>query len=433
MSTTGARPSPPPLRPRPGALAALTLALALCAPSAGAAPLPAEGQPITTSSYALDLFRGPLLTGTRATGLAGAVVALADETGDAAMNPAAPALRAPWSVRPFDWDLGLSASFASAFADVDFDNDGEIGFVARDFVFVDLGLRLQMGRWGLALVYDLQSYALEADAASATSGLELNAILHRAHLVLSRTFFDGQLIVGGGFRLAALAIETPVEDERARELFSTAGLAPELGLLWAPRALPLRLGLAVRAGVTSAGTPESEIDPDANGDLVIDGIILPHRVALPWEVEVGASVQLGPRLLNPRWVGPKLAPLLPRQKVLLTAALLVSGAVDDAVGTEAFQRQQVQRSGESVSLTPRLGVEVEPISATLQLRAGSYLEPSRFRRGEARLHGTGGFDLKLLCWSVWGLFADDTCWRLSGAIDGARDYLNWSVSLGAWH
>ncbi len=124
---------------------------------------------------------------------------------------------------------------------------------------------------------------------------------------------------------------------------------------------------------------------------------------------------------------------LPRHRFLISASMTVSGAVRSAVGVESFLRQTVDRSGEGPSLVPRLGVEAEPILNWLELRAGSYWEPTRFRGGSPRLHGTLGFDLRLVDWSVFGLFEDESSWRLTGAIDAARDYLAWGVTAGLWH
>ncbi|MFO0570549.1 MAG: hypothetical protein U0263_33230 [Polyangiaceae bacterium] len=118
----------------------------------------------------------------------------------------------------------------------------------------------------------------------------------------------------------------------------------------------------------------------------------------------------------------------------MSSSLLVTGPVKDAVGVESFIERRVQRSGQKATFTPRLGVESEVVPRWLKLRAGSYGEPTRFssRGARARLHGTVGFEQKLFPWTVFGLFDDGTEWRLSGALDGARRYLSWGVSLGVW-
>ena len=105
----------------------------------------------------------------------------------------------------------------------------------------------------------------------------------------------------------------------------------------------------------------------------------------------------------------------------------------DAVGVQSFLQQVTDRSGESAVWTPRLGIEVEPEGGWVQLRAGTYLEPTRFREGATRLHGTFGFDLRLFRWSMFGAFDAQTYWRVGGVIDGAREYLGWGLAVGAWH
>jgi hypothetical protein len=95
--------------------------------------------------------------------------------------------------------------------------------------------------------------------------------------------------------------------------------------------------------------------------------------------------------------------------------------------------QTVERSGEHTVVTVRAGVESELIPTWLVVRGGSYYEPSRFRDGHARVHGTGGFDVRLLRSTIFGLFPDDTLFRVSGAVDVARDYFGWSLGAGVLH
>lgn len=120
---------------------------------------------------------------------------------------------------------------------------------------------------------------------------------------------------------------------------------------------------------------------------------------------------------------------------LISASLDVIGPVDNAVGVQSFLEQTVNRSGESVSYSPRLGVETEVVPHRVKLRAGSYLEPTRFdtAQAHARVHGTFGFDVKLFPWTVFGLFDDGTEWRAAGAIDDAARYFGWSAAIGVWH
>jgi hypothetical protein len=124
-----------------------------------------------------------------------------------------------------------------------------------------------------------------------------------------------------------------------------------------------------------------------------------------------------------------------RFHVLVSASLLISGTADDAVGIESFLERRVQRSGQSVSVSPRAALETELIPHWTRIRGGWYLEPSRFERTleGSRNHVTAGFDQKLFPWTVFGLFEDETAWRIGGAIDVSRDYFGWGIAVGVWH
>lgn len=123
----------------------------------------------------------------------------------------------------------------------------------------------------------------------------------------------------------------------------------------------------------------------------------------------------------------------PRRYYLLTADLWFAGRVADAVGVESFLFQTVQRSGEHITVSPRLGFETEVWPTRMKLRAGTYLEPSRFAESNARVHGTLGFDLSLFKWSVFGLWPDDYRWQVSAALDIARAYGSFSFGVGGWY
>jgi hypothetical protein len=125
---------------------------------------------------------------------------------------------------------------------------------------------------------------------------------------------------------------------------------------------------------------------------------------------------------------------MPREKLLISAALKLTTITTNGVGLESFLRQRVARSGENVSFSPRLGVEAEAVPGWLVLRGGSYYEPTRFRAPAGpRVHGTGGFDVRIpIEWSVFGLFDDDNTFRVGGAIDVTARYFGWGVSAGIW-
>ncbi|NLE85565.1 MAG: hypothetical protein GX607_04120 [Myxococcales bacterium] len=126
---------------------------------------------------------------------------------------------------------------------------------------------------------------------------------------------------------------------------------------------------------------------------------------------------------------------LGRFYVLVSTALHIDGPVGDAVGIESFLEREVNRSGQRTTFSPRLGIESEIIPNWVVLRGGTYLEPTRFESNPAgaRIHGTGGADIKLGQWDVFGIWPDHYTWRLRGAVDAARDYFGWGLALGGWY
>jgi len=123
---------------------------------------------------------------------------------------------------------------------------------------------------------------------------------------------------------------------------------------------------------------------------------------------------------------------LSRLYLLISADLLITGPTDDGVGVEGFLAQERVESGRGTRLGARLGVEGEPWGNRLKLRAGTYLEPSRFSSAGYRLHATGGFDLRLFTWNLFGLF-DDFDVRAGVTVDWAPRYFDWGVGVGFWH
>lgn len=453
----------------------------------GAGPLGMQGSAIQTSAYSLDLFQGPVLAGSRPTAMGGAFAGVAEGVDGNPVNAAAPALRVPWSIDWFDYDWTAGLTLPATLRRTDFDNNGQTGFSYDSFYFATLGANLQFGAWGFGAIVDGQMYDLSGLPTVAGVPPYLHALLARGHLLVSRTLFGGEWLVGVGARFATLnfsASERPDGGGTSRDLFSMNGAAPEAGVIWAPHALPVRAGLSARLPVRSAPDPANQTVPNAEGDTVIGSMVLPSSTEVPWEIEGGVAVQIGRRRLNVAWVNPRdlsaafteardrpppdpartempanqAAELqaaqeqrmkalhsqvrrrlkaryrsIARQKVLLSLSVLVSGPVRSAVGVESFLQQVVDRSGERASVTPRLGIEGEPLEHWLQVRAGTYLEPTRFRAGSPRLHATLGFDLRLLDWSVFGLLEEDSSWRAGGLVDGARDYFGWGVAVGLWH
>jgi len=122
----------------------------------------------------------------------------------------------------------------------------------------------------------------------------------------------------------------------------------------------------------------------------------------------------------------------PREKILVLASVLVTGASTNAIALEDFFQQQYEAYGDHLTVSPRVGIEAEPIANYVKGRIGSYLEPSRFEGIAARQHFTTGFDIKLFPWDGFGVTKGQV-WRLSGAVDLAPRYTDWGISFGAWH
>lgn len=471
-------------------------------PALAHAQIGPEHSPIRTNDYNVDLHQGAVLGSSRVTGLAGAYVAIAEGVDGNPQNPAAPSVRVPWSFDHFDYDLGLSFSLPIALTDGDFFNsqgDDRSQSKHQNVLFLNAAANLQFGTWGFGLTVDLQEYRLDRSPARATDEDDsLKGQFGVAHLMLSNAFLDGQLLIGAGVRTTALSVVDPSRGNR--QLFNTTGAGLEAGVLWRPNDERFRVGAAVHSAVTTRP------DKDAQGVLyqgTADELWLPNQVTLPWEVNLGVAVQLGPRPFNPRWYDPRAllsrmreamaareavrerrrelglaharaegrdvaaaaaaldaeldaqqaidevrmelearrvdrllrerVTRMARSYVMISSSVVISGEAQNAVGLESFLDREVNRSGEAVVVSPRLGVESEVLPERLKLRAGSYAEPTRFRHGSTRLHGTFGFELNVLEWSVFGLFHEDTEWRLSGTLDAARGYFGPGVSIGNWH
>lgn len=491
--------------------AVLGLAVFLNATPSARAKLPAEGQAILTNDYSIDIYQGAVLSANRVIGLGGAFVAIADGVEGGAINPAAAAARTPYSYGHFDYDLGLGVTFPSAIKNTDFWNSGHRTELppaeSLDFLFFNLALQLQFGRWGFGLSSDFQRYSLlrGVDPSRDRTRDRLAAQIAIGHLQTAHAFADGQLLVGVGMRTTGLSVtKESVANVAGQDLFSTVGTGFEAGFIWRPNDWQVRMGAAYRGGFTTRAAPQSTLllypDDPANR------LYLPAQVTLPWDVNVGFAAQWGGRPLNPRWIDPSqvLQPMRrylewrayererrrrraeapsadesPQERrhrlhqlsvelraeqalddhersrvekelerrlrqryheqqrffVLVTTSLMLSGTVENAVGIESMLDRSVQRSGTRLTFSPHVGVETEIWPNWLRVRAGSYLEPSRFESNQkgARLHATFGFDQKVFAWNVFGAWPADAEWRVGGSIDASRNYLGWGVSIGNWH
>ncbi len=126
----------------------------------------------------------------------------------------------------------------------------------------------------------------------------------------------------------------------------------------------------------------------------------------------------------------------PRERILLLASVLLTGPTtggsSQSISLEGFLDQQNETVGRSLSATPRFGLEGEPIHDRLTLRAGTYVEPSRYDDGSPRQHFTFGGDVRLFPLDFWGLLPRAN-WKIGLFVDLAPRYVNGGIGIGNWH
>jgi hypothetical protein len=409
-----------------------------------AAQLGPENSPLDTSDYTIDFYTGPILDSSRNTGLAGSFAALSAGVNGYAVNPASVALRVPWSRSWFDWEIDGSISLPGTLRNTDLDNNGDTSVGNDAALFVTGGAGIQLGELGLGIEFGVNDYETSSTTSDGqTLGLDVSFV--SVNLVAGCVLADGQLALGVGLGGQSVQLSRIEADGDQKDLAGVAGTTLQVGAIWAPIRHSIRAGIALRVSPDDGNAAPDGVEPDDTGTYRVDNFALPRRIKVPTELQMAFATQLF-RPLNFGWQNPRrprrvpATPdaatayrTLPRKRVLISSALKLTFPATNGVGTDAFLKQVVERSGTRVSVSPRVGVETEPIIDWLVVRAGSYYEPTRFERSTARVHGTAGADLHIpITWSVFGLFDDDTSFRLGGAIDGATRYFGWSISAGVW-
>ncbi|MBW2731611.1 MAG: hypothetical protein JRH20_04410 [Deltaproteobacteria bacterium] len=439
---------------------------------------PARAQPLQDDNYSIDLHRGPVMGSTRIIGLGGAYSAVAEGTEGIPFNPASVVNRAYFSRDKLDWsyvfDFLLPNGSGEGF---DFDNNGRSSSKGAWPELV-LGAHLQYGIWGIGVYGAFSLLKFESGGKSYTANLV------NVHLSTGLAFWDHQLLVAVGFHGGSFALSLEGD---TNDLFRTGATALEAGVLYRPRALPLRLGAALTLPFAN------DTDLQCNQGCPQD-VYLPQRATLPWEVRVGAAYYFGGRPFNPwpdfRGVssgrsssllagagsapatrsgssapssapaslatsGPTSTPATPASTpastptsratsrpfdadtdygggryVMVSAEVVIVGtSASDAVGPDGFLDQLQEPVGQMVVISPRLGVESEVWRRRLRLRAGTYYEPSRYEGVSGRLHGTASMLLRLFDFSLWGRRS----LSFAPGVDLAARYFNVSVFLSFWH
>jgi len=393
-----------------------------------------------SDSSSVDTARGPLTGSTRRIGLGGAFVALADDSEGVAINPASVALRLPYSWTTWDYGLGIDFAIGAWLPKNDWYNQGGAeGQKKSTALFGSIAAVLYGGHFGVGIAAEAQRNA--TSRADQEQGISRNfaANFGMVHTNLGYGFMDGQLLLGAGARFVGMSLDRA----SSSGALSTAGVGYEAGIIVKPTVARYRVAASYKSPI------DATVSTDAGNNVV-------H---VPWELAFGFAYQLGARSFNPRFESvdevlrqrpttaePTKAEVeaaerelferyerRQRRYVLFSTELALAEGDGERLGVEKLWTSRSSVSSSRPVLVPRVGIESEVVAHILRLRAGSYYEPERVDLRPARVHGTGGFDVRLFEWDVFGLVKPFDWWQLSVAADAARAYLNTSFSIGFWH
>lgn len=336
---------------------------------------------------ALDLSRAYVISGSERLAMGGAGIALASGLGGGALVPGAHARRGggPWrsTVPALTARLGVLG-----FKGSDLPNLGGPSFRGATGA---LGVGLLRGRFGVGAVATASAVRPEEVDDQRVEEGELR-------LTLAVSGPRGRVLAGAG------ALVLTGQATRPGASLGWTAAAPTAGLVLD---LPEH-GLSVAATVVAPA-----VDGNVAGGLEVERAVMPAQgaVGVAW-----ASV-VGPTPLR-------------RHPTRVAADLHVLGPVAGGRSPEAWTLGLDRARGQAVSLSPRLGAETEIWPGRLRLRAGSYLEPARNEGGQARVHGTGGIEVRVASLKVAG-----RRWSLSykSAVDLSRSYAQVQlIGLGFW-
>jgi len=395
----------------------------------------------------------------------------------------------------YDFAVGVSFPGAFTDTDFDNHGDQFAPSHARagDFLDVNLGLTLQFGNLGVAVTGDLQQFSLTTPTPG-TPGLTMQ--IGRWKALAAYGLFDGQLVVGGGARILTMQILQARGGSLLTMSGASPEAGALLMPTGSPWRLGVTARAPVSGGAIGSGQVSTDANGVRNvGSFVLpSSVVMPWEAEVGFAYQLGPR-PLNPGWENPhdqeaalrreiardraarrRDYEAELAQLppdrrearraeqareeaavrdledehldeesarlraerqaryanWPREKILLLASVLMTGPSASAVSLEGFLDQEEETVGQQVSFTPRLGLEGEPIQNRMLLRAGTYLEPSRYESGTARQHFTFGTDLRLFHLDFWGLLPPAT-WKLELFADLAPRYSNWGIGIGNWH
>jgi hypothetical protein len=385
----------------------MRLALAVLLLSAGAA---SAQTPITNREYAIELYEGIAIGDSVQTGMGGAGAARILGSAGALLNPSAPAIRKTTDNDRWSWDYHLD--FLTGQFSSDYDNNGIVADEGSGASLFTLGLAFRYGRWAVAVTGTVQTAPVEGSVPL------LDAETARAKLVIARYVEQWDLSLGFGIQTVRFGISP--DDARLPDLFAMTGTGAIIGTTWLPRGTNYRAAVALETRIVDNRVETEECDP-----MNCQGFILPEEIESPGRTIVGFAY----RWAASPWNQQVKTKFRDERAVTLAADLVFAGSSANGHGLEAFGMQQLQPVGQSITLSPRLGSEVEAIPGRLRVRAGTYWEPGRFEGVAGRIHGTFGFEVRALEFKLWGLRRG----RLGATVDLASRYRNLGVSIGFWN
>jgi hypothetical protein len=399
----------------------------------------AQSEPLTTSDFNLELFRGPVQGSSRVTGMAGAFTGIAEESVAIQFNPAAIAQRTYYSLDWFDWliDWDFLAPGLLQGDNFDYNNSGYT--TSDEFLSYAVGGGLQFGEFGVG-VYLVGQIANLESTANLTVPLQNRS--QQGYLSFGYGLLEHQLILGAGTRVAYLALD---EELTFGRIWSSWSMGFDLGAIYRPRDLPLRFGASLATSTFELGTASCETGTCPGG------FIPPQDVVSPWIVRLGGAWYLafdGQRFNPPRLSatpssgtdelhyrmdqGDLKGTYLGGRYFMVSADLVFVSPVANAIGIDGLTRQERLESGQHWSVSVALGLEAEVVARRLRLRAGSYWEPSRYEGQPGRIHATAGWLLRMFDFRI-PLMG----WRgisFQVAVDLAYHYTNITLSLVSfWH
>lgn len=434
-----------------------------------------------------------MLAPSRIIALGGSYVGIAEGIDGNAANVATPGVREAFSFRNVELDVSGNIYFPGSFSGTDFENRGALparqGAGVDNFLYVNTAAMLAVGPVGGALTLDYQKFTVRGPEA----GPSLDLQIVRANLQIAYGFFRHQLSIGVGLQgVTSYLSESGRALSPATGLSPSAGML--LRLDEQPWRFGVTVRAPVVSGNHASGAYGPDGVRRVDTYILPDQIIIPAQLEAGVAVQLGPR-PLNPRWIDPveqeaevrkgvddarkarqaeqqrvlaatppperdavekrldreedairtvedSYLDTEHERLLderkaryqnwPRPHVLLVASAVITAPVQNGIAVSSFLDQRLESYGHAFSVSPRYGVEGEPLPDRFRLRLGGYLEPSLFEDGTARQHFTFGGDIKLFPFDVFGILPKGTTWQLSFATDLAPRYSNWGLGLSVW-